>query len=139
MQGVLRKGKGAKVALLNLNNEGGRGGARGQRTLPQSVFISMEMGTRVEEYITSELRVTEFWSTWGMEAFRFQQALLLATPESGHGHSSPAGRLSSIRRMNLIRISVTPSPFRVSWTNLASTAIWTISKAPRSTPHKRLE
>lgn len=40
-------------------------------------------------------------------------------------HSSPAGRFSSIRLMNFIRISVTLSPLRVSWTNLTSTAIWT--------------
>lgn len=38
-------------------------------------------------------------------------------------HSSPAGRLSSIRLMNFILISVTLSPFSVSWTNFTSTAI----------------
>lgn len=40
-------------------------------------------------------------------------------------HSSPAGRFSSIRLMNFMRISVTPSPLRVSWANFTSTAIWT--------------
>lgn len=45
-------------------------------------------------------------------------------PQLAH-HSSPAGRFSSILLMNLIRISVTLSPLRVSWTNLTSTAIWT--------------
>lgn len=40
-------------------------------------------------------------------------------------HSSPTGRLSSIRLINFILISVTPSPFKVSKRNLTSTAICT--------------
>lgn len=47
-------------------------------------------------------------------------------------HSSPAGRLSSIRLMNFILISVTLSPFSVSWTNFTSTAIWTWEEERRT-------
>lgn len=50
-------------------------------------------------------------------------------------HSSPAGRFSSILLMNFIRISVTLSPLRVSWTNLTSTAIWTWITCISKTQH----
>lgn len=54
-------------------------------------------------------------------------------------HSSSKGISSSIYRIKDILISVESLPLKMSLIKCASTCIWTISKAPLSTPQKIFE
>lgn len=74
--------------------------------------------------LISTVSVHSFFSLCVTMFIMWPDPLQTWPPQLAH-HSSPAGRFSSILLMNFIRISVTLSPLRVSWTNLTSTAIWT--------------